>query len=223
MATGIAVAPLGFLALRVIALDHRVDDLTQRLGASARSSAPEREHVGAPAPAARADYAQRLARLEQRLNLLTPATSQTEAATHVDEAQILAVVARENDRVREVQLEYHRSRWSENRRLQLEAFAQASGLTSLQTSQLRTILEREANALFEQLRKPNLLEDPDQTAGDVQAALDSADTQALRILTPPQRELWTQARTLERKALWPWLPQAAQSLAAFPDRTAGAR
>jgi hypothetical protein len=208
------VALFGFLGFRILDLEQRVDALSAQLGAPAEATqgaAPSRTTTLTVAPQG---YEKRLAALEQRVKALSAAPKPQaapdtpgNARLHDDEA-ILSVVERENQRVRDVQLEWSRSRWLEQREAQLTLFASWLKLEPKQVEALHTSLEHEVNALVEVLKRPNLLDEPDQVAADWAAVLEETDKEAAAVLTPDQRVWWTQGRTAERKTLWPWLPNA---------------
>ena len=127
------------------------------------------------------------------------------------EQTILSVVERENSRIRDVQLEWHRARWLETRDQQLAAFATSMHLQPDQTTALRSVLEHELNEMVSVLKRPGLAEDPDQAAADWQAVLSKTDQRALGVLTPEQQQVWVQVRQFERNVLWPWLPKGMGS------------
>jgi hypothetical protein len=215
MSGAAAVAVIGFLAFRIVDLEQRVSALSAQLGTPAEApqeGARGRGDAGIP-PAAPTGYAERLSALEKRVAALSDAQSALTKAPaqgrEHQEEEILSVVQREGTRIRDVQLEWHRSRWLEGRAEQLNAFAKSKGLSPEQTAGLQGALQHEVDAMVDVLKRPELMEDPDQVASDWQAVLDDTDNQARKLLTPTQNIYWTQARVFERAVLWPWLPKKA--------------
>jgi hypothetical protein len=216
MAAAALVAIIGFLGFRILDLEQRVAGVTHQLGSA--PSEPEVATSGAdagPHPSstvvAAGGYEQRLRALEKRVQELQASIKKLDkigASTDPVQAdkEILSVIERESSRLRDVQLEWHRQRWVEARETQLSLFARQFGLSPQQTESLHKVLDHEVDEMVKQLRRPTLLEDPDQGASDWQAMLDETDREAQKILTPAQRAAWDQGRTFERKFLWPWLP-----------------
>jgi hypothetical protein len=211
MAAALLVALLAYLGFRIIDLEQRVTALGQAIGTlpeDAATNRSERRDAGT----SNLSYGQRLAVLEKRLDGIQANVRSLEKATgtgagsqHADK-EILSVVERENSRLRDVQLEWHRSRWLETRETQLMIFARQYRLSGDQVTTLQKSLEQEVDSMVELLRRPTLLEDPDQAASDWQALLDQTDHAAQKVLAPEQMGAWNQARAFERQVLWPWLP-----------------
>ena len=202
-----------FLGFRILDLEQRVALLSEQVGVPEVSSAPRSasgpsSHGTGPAKG----YEQRLVTLEKRVDGL----ASREGTSHANDSSglpkeeaILSVIDRENSRIRDVQLEWHRGRWLEGREYQLSVFAQQQQLVPAQRDALRIVLEHEADAMVAVLKKPGLAEDPDQAAADWQAVLRETDTRARSVLTPEQQQAWDMARFFERRVLWPWLPEQA--------------
>jgi hypothetical protein len=211
MAAALLVALLGFLGFRIIDLEQRVAALGQAMGTvpEATATQPDKRRDAA---GSNLGYGPRLAALEKRVDAIQANVRSLEKATGTgagsqqDDKEILSVVERENSRLRDVQLEWHRSRWLETRETQLMIFARQYHLSGEQTATLQKSLEQEVDSMVELLRRPALLEDPDQAASDWQAMLDQTDRAAKQVLAPEQMGAWSQARAFERQVLWPWLP-----------------
>jgi hypothetical protein len=210
-AAAMLVALLGFVGFRIFDLEQRVDALARQMAGARGTAGEARQTQGG---AANQGYEQRLVALEKRMDGMKANMHTIEKATglgielpgpHADK-QILSVLERENNRVRDVQLEWSRSRWHDTRQEQLTLFAQQNNLSSSQSAELQKTLEHEVDAMVEVLRRPNLIDDPDTASNDWQALLDETDRAAQRVLSPAQLTAWSQARTFERKVLWPWLP-----------------
>jgi hypothetical protein len=214
MSGAAAVTVVGLVGFRVLDVEQRVSALSALIGAPAPAlpNVVDERAGGGVVNVPGADYEQRLSALESRVTALSavqaaaakPSPGQDRAR---QDQEILAVVARENNRMRDVQLDWHRSRWLEGRDSQLGAFAQQTGLSSDQSAGLKTSLQHEVDAMVSVLKKPELIEDPDQLASDWQAVLDATDRDAQKMLTPAQNTAWAQAREIERGVLWPWLPK----------------
>ena len=211
-AAAILVAVLGFLGFRIVDLEQRVAALSRQLDGSKSSDA---DHDGTDAGVSGVGYEPRLAALEKRVEGIKANMHSLEKAAgvgislppgpHADK-QILSVIERENNRVRDVQLEWSRARWLDTRQEQLTSFASQNKLSTTQTAELQKTLEHEVDTMVEVLRRPNLMEDPDSASSDWQALLDATDQAAAKVLTPEQLSNWNLARAIERKLLWPWLP-----------------
>jgi hypothetical protein len=165
------------------------------------------------------DYEARLRTIEQRTSMLEnlkqglPMPNNAIGEDKLKQEQaILSVVERENSRIREVQLEWHKARWLETRKQQLAAFAYSQKLEPAQTTYLYDAVEHELNGLADVMKRPSFVEEPDQAAADWLNILGETDRRAQGVLTPAQYQTWAQGRLFERKVLWPWLPDApAQS------------
>jgi hypothetical protein len=210
----------GILGFWVSDLERRVATLSEQLGVphgTPSAGAQERTNATTSSPASGSQgYEQRLSAIERRLNSLMSSTGpQTSAAPSLSgidlqkEEAILSVVERENSRIRDVQLEWHRARWMEGREQQLAAFAAQLQLQPAQTAELHHALEHEVDAMVTLLKSPDLAENPDVGASDWQAMLTDTDERVKKVLTPEQQQIWTQARLFERRVLWPWLPKEA--------------
>lgn len=200
----------------------RIIDLEQRLAAlTARDERREPKHPEAPAatsgaPLPTTDYEARFRTIEKRLSTIenfklgNPMPSGMGEDRLKQEQAILSVVERENSRIREVQLEWHKARWLETRKQQLAAFAYSQQLQPAQTTRIYEALERELDGLAEVMKRPTFAEDPDQVASDWLRVLGQTDQQAQEVLSPDQYQTWVQGRLFERRVLWPWLPDGAQ-------------
>ena len=211
----VSLALLGvYCGYRIAALEGRVDALTKRLGAPSPSREPATQGAS-PAEG----YEQRIRALEKDarslradLHTLEEATGERPTAAELERPaspeQILSVVTREQNRIRDRQLEFHRARWVEWRDAALSAFANDQHLTEVQSEDVRQLLVKETDRLIEILRRPDVLENPAQAATDWAAVLDDTDAIVLRVLDPGQRTAWRQGRALERRTFWPWLPKS---------------
>jgi hypothetical protein len=212
----VAIAVCGLLGYRVVRLEQRVNVLSRQLGAPAAGIS------GAPAAGvkrAQGDHEQRLRTLEQQADALRDDLQTLEIATGerpavaaapVDakrsEQQILSVVGREQERIRDRQLQFHRARWLEWRESALDSFAQTYRLSPVQTERLHRALADEVEALVEILRRPDLAENPERAANDWLVRLQETDRAAHDILDDAQVGPWDAARATERRVFWPWLP-----------------
>jgi len=213
-----ALITLGFLGFRVQALGQRVAALTALTGNRSEDvDAAPRSRPGAGQDAQLASCEQRLAGLEKRVDALrndvrlhaSASSSGASVPAVRKEEAILSVVAREQDRIRDVQVEWHKPRLRMGREKQLAEFAEQNGLRPAQTAELRTTLQDEIDAMVKVWQRPDFAEDPDQVAADWLKLLAETDKRAARALTPEQQQAWTQARLFERRLLWPWLPESA--------------
>jgi hypothetical protein len=132
--------------------------------------------------------------------------AERKGARVMDDKDVLSIVERENNRIKDVQLEWNRSRWLDTRDAQLLSFSKQYGLTTEQTAGLQKAMQQEIDGMIELLRRPDLLDDPDGTAADWQSKLEATDARAKQLLNPAQLGAWNQGRVFERKLLWPWLP-----------------
>jgi len=218
-AGALGVCLIGFLGFRIIDLEQRVARLSEQLGVPAQAgeateSARSKSSSASATGSGATGFEQRLRALEARVNSLHAATQKVRSPNADDlnasnlakEQAILSVVERENSRIRDVQLEWHRARWIETREQALTVFASQHRLQPAQTVELRDALEREVDAMVKILKRPELAEDPDQAVGDWQAVLAETDARAQKVLTAEQQQAWWQGRVLERRVLWPWLP-----------------
>lgn len=218
-ASGLVV--LGVLGFRILDLEQRVDLLASQLSKVSPSEAAVPSAAAKPTAAVltrSSDLEKRLAVLEQQVSTLASA-EQTLPRLMGDvggdalrrEEAILSVVERENSRIRDVQLEWHKARWLETRKEQLTLFAAQLKLEPRQVADLYRALEDELDGLADVMRRPNFAEEPDQVASDWEKILSSTDKRAQATLTPEQYRWWQQGRLFERKVLWPWLPQGEQT------------
>jgi hypothetical protein len=214
-----AIVAFGFLGFRILDLEQQLSALNDRL---------EHEHEAhderprTPLPAASSsvavsptDYEARLRLLEQRLEAVAdhkqaaPVQTGNLGADRLKQEQaILSVMERENSRIREVQLEWHKARWLETRRQQLAGFAFSQRLEPEQSGKLYDALEHELDSLADVMKRPSFAEEPDQVASDWLKILNETDQRAQQTLAPAQYQTWLQGRLFERKVLWPWLPDA---------------
>lgn len=211
----VAVIVCGLLGYRTVRLEQRIEALVRQLGAPGAGGAAAAG--GSGAPPVQGDHEQRLRTLEQEaralredLQTLEEATGERTVAagapTQTDQ-RILSVVTREQERIRDKQLEFHRARWLEWREGALDTFAQSNRLSPVQTDQLHRLLADEVEALVQLLRRPDVAENPERAANDWLDRLELTDRAARNILEPPQIVAWDQARTVERRVFWPWLPE----------------
>jgi len=214
----LCVVVLGVLAYRVVAIERRTEALREQLEGPAPAAAAAPGASVTHTAGADASQAQRLKALEEgvaeaRTTLSRIKFVMTEGVTMPNprtEQEILAVVQREDARVRNAQLEWSHTRWQAAREAQLDQFALHNALSGQQTAELKKSLTREVDAMVDVLRRPGLFEDPEKTAVDWQALLDETDQTAARVLNPAQLDVWKQVREFERKLLWPWLPKNAK-------------
>jgi hypothetical protein len=204
------VAVIGYLGFRILDLEQRVAALALQLDSAPAEPDPLSAPAGGLTGTSKPGYEQRLLALEQRLSELKsqrraepPESFRRDEQT---EKGILSVVERENQRIRDVQLEFHRAHWVDQRNAALILFAQGQGLSADQTTELQKLLVDEIDSAVTLLRKGTMLEDPDQAAIDWQAMLDETDAKARNHLKPEQRAAWNEQRANERRFLWPWLP-----------------
>lgn len=207
--TGILViASFAYLGYRVLSLETRVASLAKELGVSARTPA-----AGAQSAVPEESQKSRLAAMDHELKSLRDDLRTLEEATgNVPtietgaDQRILSVVDREQTRLRDRQLEFHRSRWLKLREESLELFAEKHGLSQRQVDQLYEILVDEVDRMTELMRGKDMQEDPEKSSSELLALLEQTDRSAYRILAPSQVEPWDTARIIERRVLWPWLP-----------------
>jgi hypothetical protein len=210
------LAVTGYLAYRVVTLEHEVGALKKQLGAPSVAKAAAKTGTLAAQPGSSGNHEQRLAELEGALARLREDLQSLEEATSgmaagpldplSGEQHILSVIERKQAHVLDRQLEFHRVRWVEWRAQALDNFAETVGLSPAQTERLHDLLAREVETMIGILKRPDVLENPEQSVSDWTAMLEETDRQARRLLEPAQVPAWDQARFLERKVLWPWLP-----------------
>ena len=203
-----------YFGYRVARLEQRVDALQLQLGRPAPEGTASDKPDGAGTGGGHEHRLLALERdvtsLRDELRTLEQARARkgesTAAQAAGNEKQILSVVDREQSRIRDRQLEFHRTRMIEGREAALEDFAQRYGLSPSQTDQLHELLTDEVDRMVEILRRRESLENPEQATADWMATLEQTDDAAHRVLDPAQRGPWDQARAVERHVLWPWLP-----------------
>ena len=211
----VCAAAIALLAVRVLQLEGQLDRAERLLGV--RGSAAPGSSGPAPEPGKPVGLEPRLVAVEKELRALREDVHTLEKATettlalpapgaNADPRQILSVVKGESDRIRDRQLDFARARWTEGRKEALELFATEHKLDGQQKEQIQEILDSESDKLVAVLRKPDVLENPEQMAADWNAVLRDTDRAAAGILEPNAVAAWTTARTIERRVLWPWLP-----------------
>ncbi len=213
----LCVAAVALLAVRVVQLEGQLERAEQRLGGGQASSAPASAGA-ALEPAKPVGLEPRLAAVEKDLRALrddlrtlekatesTMAVPTAEAST--DPRQILSVVKGESDRIRDRQLDFVSGRWSAARKAALDRFTVEQKLEPEQKAQVQELLDTETNKLVALMRRPDALENPEQLAADWGAALRDTDRAAQAVLEPQQVPAWSMARAIERRVLWPWLPE----------------
>jgi hypothetical protein len=211
LAAVVVVVVTALFGYRLVQIDRRLDALEKRLGAPNRDS----EHKASdtkPVP-----LEERITELERRADQDSVNLGALElAATHVapptraqhppDDKAILSVVEREQNKVRDAQLDWQKGHWIEARENQLAAFSRQGNLTQAQTEQMRQVFQKEIDSMVDFLKRPALLTDPDEAIKEWRELLEDTDTEAGRILNPQQMTIWNQERFIERKILWPWIP-----------------
>jgi hypothetical protein len=213
----LCVAGVALLAVRVFQLSGQLERAEQRLSGAPASAAPAA--AGAPLePATPQGLEPRLAAVEKDLRALRDDLRTLEKATEstlpvataeasADPRQILSVVKGESERIRDRHLDFMRGRWSASRKAALDRFAVEQKLEPEQKTQVQELLDTETAKLAALLRRPEAQENPEQVAADWSAALRDTDRAAQGVLEPQQVPAWTLARTIERRVLWPWLPE----------------
>ncbi len=211
LAAVVVVVVTALFGYRLVQIDRRLDALEKRLGATTRDS----EHKASDAKPMPLE--ERITELERRADQDSVNLGALElAATHVapptraqhppDDKAILSVVEREQNKVRDAQLDWQRGHWIEARENQLAAFSRQGNLTQAQTEQMRQVFQKEIDSMVDFLKRPALLTDPDEAIKEWRELLEDTDTEAGRILNPSQMTIWNQERFIERKILWPWIP-----------------
>jgi hypothetical protein len=210
----------GFLWYRQAALENRIDRLTEQLGAGATVAAPADSDGSEPDPssdpgadAARAigSHSARLSAVEAGLKSVQADVRSLEEATGdsakmVTDQQILSVLKQQGTKVMDSQLKFHRERWLEQREVALNDFSRRLGLNQTQNDQLWDLLSSETDKMVEILKNPELAEDPERAARVWKESLLDTDAEAHRVLDPQKAAAWDQVRLVERRLLWPWLP-----------------
>jgi hypothetical protein len=203
-----------YFSYRIARLEQRLDTLNAKLGQ------PEPTPIagsGPPKPAS--GHEQRLAALESDLRSLRDDMRTLEQAVSAppstlapgSDQQILSVVGREQERIRDRQLEFHRTRWVGWRESALGSFSARNNLAPVQTEELRKLLTSEVDQMIEILRRPDSAENPEKATKDWVAMLRQTDEAARSVLDPAQRSSWDAERAVERHVLWPWLPEISSS------------
>lgn len=218
LAIGLA-AGVVLLGYRVYALERRLTAMSEQLGAPAASAsagsgvARAAPQTSAPAPAGRA-LEPRLAALERQLGSLQADVRSLEAATEstlnqppADPKQILSIVGSEANRIRNSQLEFHKSQWVKWRRGTLAEFATHNAVGDSQRAQLDKLLLAELDEWADLLRREDLYDKPAELAREARIALRDTDESVRDVLDPPQYERWMQMRMIERRTLFPFLPE----------------
>jgi Ser/Thr protein kinase RdoA (MazF antagonist) len=106
----------------------------------------------------------------------------------------------------EKQLSYHRDRWLEQRESVLNAFVQRNNLSQAQSDQLWGLLAGEIDKMIDLLKNPESFENPERAATAWKEMLLDTDSAAHKVLDRDAAVAWDQQRQVERKFLWPWLP-----------------
>lgn len=209
-----AVAVALFLGYRQWTLERRLEQLSVQLGAAvAPEPAQPADDAPAVAPAAPSTHAERLSALEAGLRSLRADVRSLEIATAdlpqdkaVTDQQILSVMKEQGAKVVESQLKYHKERWLDQRELALNSFTKRFNLDPGQNDQLSSLLSVEIDKMIDILRKPESFEDPENAAMEWKQILLDTDSAAHKVLQPGAAVAWDQQRLMERKVLWPWLP-----------------
>jgi hypothetical protein len=212
-----ALGLAGYFGYRQWTLERRLDELSHQLGAaqsgdtvSAQAPAPS-EH--AVPPAAPSSYAERIRALETGLASARADIRSLEKATAdlpekgATDQQILSVMKEQGAKVMEKQLSYHRDRWLDQRELALNSFVKRFDLNQQQSDQLWGLLSGEIDKMIDLLKKPESFEDPERAANAWKQMLLDTDSAAHKVLDPQKAVAWDQQRLIERKTLWPWLPE----------------
>lgn len=213
-----ALGLAGFLGYRQWILERRVDELARQLGAAqsgdtVAAQAPD-NGSNAPAipPAAPPSYAERMKALEKALASVRADVRSLEKATEdlpdkgASDQQILNVMKAQGAKTMEKQLNYHRDRWLEQREAVLNSFVQRNNLSQAQSDQLWGLLSGEIDKMIDILKNPESFEDPERAATAWRDMLLATDSAAHKVLDRNAAIAWDQQRQVERKFLWPWLP-----------------
>jgi hypothetical protein len=209
----LAVAAL-FLGWRQWALERRVDELTRQLGAAngGEAPAPAKADPG-PVAAPNSSYSDRIKALEAGLVAVRADIRSLEKATAdmpekgATDQQILTVMKEQGAKVMEKQVAYHRERWLDQREQALNSFVKRFDLNQQQSDVLWGILSGEVDKMMDILRKPESFEDPEKFANEWKTMLLETDAAAHKTLDRDKSIAWDQQRQIERKFLWPWLPE----------------
>lgn len=201
----------GILAYRQAALGRQLDALSSQLGAAEPVAAAPAPNEPAR-PSADESHAERLraietdlARARYAIRLLEQATGEA-PANLVSDQEIWTVMKEHGSKVMENQISYHRERWMDTREVALADFAKRYNLDERQSDVLWGLLSSEIDAMLEILRDPQTFENPEQAAAQWKKTLLDTDSAAHKVLAPQGAIAWDQTRFIERKLLWPWLP-----------------
>jgi hypothetical protein len=211
----------GYFGYRQWVLEQRIDVLARQLGAAqsgdtASEQSPQEHEPNAPEipPAAPSSYAERVATLEKSLasvradiRSLEKATADLPEKGGASDQQILNVMKAQGAKTMEKQLSYHRDRWLEQRESVLNSFAQRNNLSQAQSDRLWGLLSGEIDKMIDLLKKPESFEDPERAATAWKEMLLDTDSAAHKVLDRDAAIAWDQQRQVERKFLWPWLPE----------------
>jgi hypothetical protein len=213
-----ALGLAGYLGYRQVVLERRVNELSRELGAAqsggdtVQAQAPKDSGGDRPSAVAQS-YADRVRALEVTVAQLRADFRSLEKATAdmpeqgASDQQILNVMKEQGAKAVEKQLSYHRERWLDQRELALNSFAQRFNLNRAQQDQLWGLLSSEIDHMVDLLKKPESYEDPERYANEWKTMLLETDAAAHRVLDRDKSIAWDQQRALERKILWPWLPE----------------
>jgi hypothetical protein len=213
-----ALGLAGYFGYRQWVLERRVDELSRQLGAAqsgdtVSAQAPDKVDEPAIPPAAPSSYAERIRALELQIASLRADFRSLEKATAdlpdkgATDQQILSVMKDQGAKVMEKQLTYHRERWLDQRELALNSFVQRFNLNQQQSDHLWGLLSGEIDRMIDLLKKPESFEDPERAANEWKQMLLDTDSAAHKVLDPQKSVAWDQQRQVERKLLWPWLPE----------------
>jgi hypothetical protein len=213
-----ALGLVSFLGYRQWILEQRIDELARQLGAaksgdSVAAQAPDNDS-SAPAipPAAPASYVDRVQMLEKGLASVRADVRSLGVAMAdlpdkaVTDQQILNVMKSQGVKTMEKQLSYHRDRWLEQREAGLNTFAKQHNLSQAQSDHLWGLLSSEIDKMIEILKNPESFDDPERAAVEWKQMLLNTDSAAHKVLDRDAAIAWDQQRQVERKVLWPWLP-----------------
>ena len=135
------------------------------------------------------------------------APTQTAMTGKRAEKRILDVVEREQNRIVDQHLRFHKQRWLDAREEALAKFADDVQLSPTQNSRLDDLVRGEVDHMMEMLREPRFRDDPQAFVDEWDATLAATDHAIQAFLTPEQQEAWEIARAIERAVFFPWLPQ----------------
>ena len=210
-----AVALILFVGYRQWSLERRLDALARELGnANAEAQRSGASPAQAGVPVAPSDsHAARLSALEASLSSIRADLHSLEEATGdmpqgkpVSDQQILSVMKSQGTKTLETQLKYHRERWLDQREVALADFSKRFGLTPAQNDQVWGLVSSEIDKMVELLRKPESYENPERAANEWKQILLETDAGVHKVLEAQKAIAWDQGRFIERKLLWPWLP-----------------